>query len=169
MVDYAGILSNRDSGTLETFELRELYDDLAAAIQPALEEKGLKFITTFDPVLSETTSNRLKIKQIALNLLGNATKYTATGEVGLFMTMVGKHRFQIRVTDTGIGIAEEDKERVFEEFERAAGDDFPGTGLGLAIVRELVASLGGEIDFRSKEGAGCVFEVVLPLVLENES
>ena len=83
--------------------------------------------------------------------------------------MVGEHHFRFRVTDTGIGIAEEDKERVFEEFERAAGNDFPGTGLGLAIVRELVASLGGEIDFRSQEGAGCTFEVVLPLVVENEN
>jgi signal transduction histidine kinase len=168
MVDYAVVLSSRDSGALETFELRELYDDLVAAIQPAVEEKGLKFNTTFDPLLSATTSNRLKIKQIALNLLGNAAKYTATGEVGLFMTTVGKRHFRIRVTDTGIGIAEEDRERVFGEFERAAGNDFPGTGLGLAIVRELVASLGGEIDFRSQEGAGCVFEVLLPLVVQNE-
>lgn len=85
------------------------------------------------------------------------------------MTIVGKHHFRIQVTDTGIGIAEEDKDRVFEEFERAAGDDFPGTGLGLAIVRELVESLGGEIEFRSQEGTGCVFEVMLPLVVANES
>jgi signal transduction histidine kinase len=168
MVDYAGVLSSRDAGALETFEVRELYDELVAAIQPAVEEKGLKFNTAFDPFLSATTSNRLKIKQIALNLLGNAAKYTATGEVGFFMKAVGEHHFRIRVTDTGIGICEEDKDRVFEEFERAAGDDFPGTGLGLAIVRELVASLGGEIDFRSHEGAGCVFEVLLPLVVHSE-
>src|SRR6202790_1279775 len=126
--DYAVALSSRDPGALETFELRELYDDLVAASRPAVEEKGLKFNTTFDPLLSATTSNRLKIKQIALNLLGNAAKYTATGEVGLFMTTVGKRHFRIRVTDTGIGIAEEDRERVFEEFERAAGNDFPEIG-----------------------------------------
>jgi len=168
MVDYAVVLSSRDWGALETFELRELYDDLVAAIQPAVEEKGLKFNTTFDPLLSATTSNRLKIKQIALNLLGNAAKYTVTGEIGLFMTTVGQHHFRIRVTDTGIGISEEDKERVFEEFERAAGNDFPGTGLGLAIVRELVESLGGDIGFRSQDGAGCVFEVLLPLVVQTE-
>jgi signal transduction histidine kinase len=168
MVDYAGALSSRDPGALETFELRELYDDLVAAIKPAVEEKGLKFNTTFDPLLGATTSNRLKIKQIALNLLGNAAKYTVTGEIGLFMTTVGQHDFRIRVTDTGIGISEKDKERVFEEFERATGNDFPGTGLGLAIVSELVESLGGDIDFRSQDGTGCVFEVLLPLVVLTE-
>jgi signal transduction histidine kinase len=168
MADYAVVLSSRDPGALETFELRELYDDLVAAIQPAVEEKGLKFTTTFDPLLNATTSNRLRIKKIALNLLGNAAKYTATGEVGLFMTTVGQHHFRIRVTDTGIGISEKDKERVFEEFERAAGNDFPGTGLGLAIVRELVESLGGDVGFRSQDGTGCVFDVLLPLVVQTE-
>ena len=60
-----------------------------------VEDKGLKFNTTFDPLLGATTSNRLKTKQISLNLLGNAAKYTATGEVGLSMTIVGKHHFRI--------------------------------------------------------------------------
>ena len=78
--------------------------------------------------------------------------------------MAGSEHWSIRVSDTGMGIAPEDSERVFDEFERAAGEDIPGTGLGLAIVKELCRVLSGQIDFVSREGAGTTFEIRFPLI-----
>jgi signal transduction histidine kinase len=72
----------------------------------------------------------------------------------------------MRVADTGIGIAAADADRVFDEFERAAGDEIPGTGLGLAIVKEVCRLLQGQIRFESHEGRGTTFEIRFPLELE---
>jgi signal transduction histidine kinase len=127
--------------------------------------KGLKLHSTFDPALSVATSNRLKLKQIAVNLLSNATKYTKSGEIELTFATAGTEHWSIRVSDTGVGIAPSDAHRVFDEFERAAGEDIPGTGLGLAIVKELCRVLNGQIDFASREGVGTTFEIRFPLVL----
>ncbi len=69
------------------------------------------------------------------------------------------------MSDTGVGIAPSAANRVFDEFERAAGDDIPGRGLGLAIVKELCRMLNGQIDFASHEGVGTTFEIRFPLVL----
>jgi signal transduction histidine kinase len=78
--------------------------------------------------------------------------------------MADAEHWSIRVSDTGVGIAPADANRVFDEFERAAGDDIPGTGLGLAIVKELCRVLNGQIDFASHEGVGTTFEIRFPLV-----
>jgi len=86
--------------------------------------------------------------------------------VELAMVTSGATHWTLRVSDTGMGISEEDRERVFEEFERAASDEIPGTGLGLAIVKELARELHGVIRFESYKGRGSVFEVRFPQVLE---
>lgn len=164
MVEYSVVLGDGTPLTLEPVELHELYDELVAASLPAIEAKGLKLRTAFDPALSAVTSNRLKLKQIAVNLLSNATKYTKSGEIGLAFAMAGTEHWLIRVSDTGVGIAPSDANRVFDEFERAAGDDIPGTGLGLAIVKELCRVLNGQIDFASREGVGTTFEIRFPLM-----
>jgi signal transduction histidine kinase len=120
---------------------------------------------SFDPALSSVTSSRLKLKQIAVNLLSNATKYTMAGGIELAFLAVGTDCWSIRVSDTGVGIAPVDADRVFDEFERAAGDDIPGTGLVLAIGKELCRLLGGQTDFASREGVGTTFETRFPLTL----
>jgi hypothetical protein len=81
--------------------------------------------------------------------------------------MAGPEHWSIRVSDTGVGIASADSDRVFDEFERAAGEEIPGTGLGLAIVRELCRMLNGQIDFASREGVGTTFDIRFPLVLDE--
>jgi signal transduction histidine kinase len=165
MVEYSVVLGDGAPLALEQVQTRELYDELVAASRPAIEAKGLSLDAGFDPGLSAVTSNRLKLKQIAVNLLSNATKYTKSGQVELRFAMAGPDHWSIRVSDTGVGIAPADADRVFDEFERAAGDDIPGTGLGLAIVRELCRVLNGEIHFSSREGVGTTFEIRFPLVL----
>ncbi|MFM0164197.1 sensor histidine kinase [Paraburkholderia sediminicola] len=165
MIEYSVVLGDGTQLTREPVALHELYDELVASSRPAIEAKGLKLHATFDPALSTATSNRLKLKQIAVNLLSNATKYTKSGEIELTFATAGAEHWSIRVSDTGVGIAPSDADRVFDEFERAAGEDIPGTGLGLAIVKELCRVLNAQIDFASREGVGTTFEIRFPLVL----
>jgi signal transduction histidine kinase len=166
MVEYSVVLGDNNPLSVETVHLREMFDELAASSRPAIEAKGLRFHAGFDSALSSVTSNRLKVKQVALNLISNATKYTASGEVELAFAKVDDGTWSLRVSDTGVGIAPSDVERVFDEFERAAGDDIPGAGLGLVIVRELCRVLEGKIHFESRVGHGTTFEVRLPIELK---
>ena len=166
MVEYSVVLGDGAPLVLEQVDPRELYDELVASSRPLIEAKGLKLRATYDPKLKALKSNRLKLKQIAVNLLSNATKYTKSGEVELHFAMADAGHWTIRVSDTGVGIAAADADRVFDEFERAAGDDIPGTGLGLAIVSELCRVLHGHIHFESREGVGTTFEIRFPVVLE---
>jgi signal transduction histidine kinase len=166
MVEYSKVLGDDSILTVDPFDVVELFDELMQGCRVATEAKGLKLVGQLDTTLSTVTSNRLKVKQVALNLLSNAIKYTTSGEIVLSINAAADDRWRLRVTDTGVGIGVDDQERVFEEFERAAGDDIPGTGLGLAIVKELCRTLDGELKFQSSKGQGSVFEVSFPLVLE---
>jgi signal transduction histidine kinase len=166
LVEYSVVLGDSHQPALERFDLRGLFDELVASCSPAIEAKGLRLTPTFDDALSTIVSNRLKLKQVALNLLTNAAKYTKVGKVELAMTADGDHQWRLRVSDTGVGIGASDRERVFKEFERATEDDIPGAGLGLAIVRELTRVLGGQIRFDSNEGEGTSFEITFPVGLD---
>ncbi|MGA7782479.1 MAG: sensor histidine kinase [Paraburkholderia sp.] len=168
MVEYSVVLGDNSPLAVEPFKLQELFDELVTSSRPAIEGKGLSLHTSFDAQLSSVTSNRLKVKQVALNLLSNATKYTVTGEIELAMAGAGEGHWSMRVSDTGIGIAPADVDRVFDEFERAAGDDIPGAGLGLAIVKEVCRILQGKIQFESHEGRGTTFVIRFPLELEAQ-
>jgi signal transduction histidine kinase len=166
LVEYSIVLGDTNPFATEAIDLRALFDELVASCAPTVEAKGLRLVQRFDPQLGTIRSNRLKLKQVALNLLSNAAKYTKAGEVELDMRVCGDMQWCLRVSDTGVGIGEADQERVFKEFERANHDDVPGVGLGLAIVRELCRTLHGELRFASHEGKGTTFEIIFPLRLE---
>ncbi|MDE1179758.1 sensor histidine kinase [Paraburkholderia sp.] len=167
LVEYSIVLGDANPVAIERFDLRELFDELVASCKPAIEGKGLALVASFDPALSEIDSNRLKLKQVALNLLTNASKYTRAGEIGFAMFADGDDHWRLHVADTGVGIRAADRERVFREFERAASPDVPGAGLGLAIVKELSRVLDGEIRFVSREGEGTAFDIVFPVRLDT--
>lgn len=162
MGEYSKVLSDHAGSGVETFDLKALFDELMQLCSETAREKGLALMGHIDATLGPVTSNRLKMKQVALNLLSNALKYTTAGEVRLQLLDSDNTHWVFRVSDTGVGIDEADSERVFEEFERAATDDIPGTGLGLAIVKELSRTLGGTLRFESEKGRGSVFEVRFP-------
>ncbi|MGA7779004.1 MAG: sensor histidine kinase [Paraburkholderia sp.] len=167
LVEYSVVLGDTNQVVLERFDLRELFDELVASCTPTIEAKGLRLLHTLDAGIGTVVSNRLKLKQVALNLLTNAAKYTKVGEVELSMTKRGDSEWLLRVSDTGVGIGASDRERVFREFERATEEDVPGAGLGLAIVRELTRVLDGQIRFDSHEGEGTTFEITFPLELRG--
>ncbi len=167
LIEYSIVLGDTNPLAAEPFDLRGLFDELVAACGPAIEAKGLRLARSFDERLASVTSNRLKLKQIALNLLTNAAKYTKAGEVELDMRAEGDSHWRLRVADTGVGIGEPDQQRVFKEFERANQDDVPGAGLGLAIVKELCRLLDGDLRFASQEGEGTTFQIIFPLHLKT--
>ncbi|WP_233805995.1 sensor histidine kinase [Paraburkholderia sp. HP33-1] len=159
MIEYSVVLGDSAPLVLEPVDLRELFDELVASTRPSIEAKGLALRSAFDAALPVITSNRLKLKQIAVNLLSNAIKYTKSGQVEFRFETHGAEHWTMRVSDTGVGIPPADADRVFDEFERAAGEEIPGTGLGLAIVKELCHVLDGQIEFASREGVGTTFEI----------
>ncbi|RKT21059.1 hypothetical protein B0G69_4432 [Paraburkholderia sp. RAU2J] len=166
LVEYSVVLGDSSPLVLERFALRELFDELVSACAPVIEAKGLRLQSAFDGTLDQVVSNRLKLKQIALNLLTNAAKYTKAGQIELTMIATQGEHWRLRVSDTGVGIGASDRERVFKEFERATDDDIPGVGLGLAIVKELCRVLEGDIRFDSREGEGTIFEITFPMRLQ---
>lgn len=148
----------------------KLPEILSAAVESMRDragDKGLVLRLELAPGLPGVClSDPLRINQILTNLLSNAIKFTMIGEVCVFAGCDGK-RLHLRVSDTGIGMSEEQLARLFVPFEQADGSTtrrFGGTGLGLVITRRLVDILGGTIRVLSKEGGGSCFEVFLPLV-----
>ncbi|MGZ6123554.1 MAG: ATP-binding protein [Myxococcales bacterium] len=116
--------------------------------------------------LQPVWSDRQKVKQIVLNLLTNAIKFTAEGTVKVIVrTDEEKRELRIAVQDTGIGIAGSDHDKVFEDFRQADSSvtrEYGGAGLGLAICRRLARMLDGRIELQSEPGSGSTFTLVLP-------
>jgi signal transduction histidine kinase len=142
-----------------------LADEVRGLVQPMADHKGLALAVDYRAAPATITTDQGKLRQILLNLLGNAVKYTDAGRVDLVVQEAGAAvLFQVR--DTGVGIAADALERVFEPFwqaEAPAATMPTGTGLGLSITRELVRILGGEIRVESEEGCGSTFTVRLPV------
>jgi len=111
-----------------------------------------------------------RIKQVLLNLIGNAIKFTDSGEVAVHIVL-DDDRFKVSVADTGPGISSEDQARIFDEFQQAdssATREKGGTGLGLAIVKRIVELHGGTVGVESTLGCGSVFWFTLPTVVEQQ-
>ena len=149
---------------LERCEADSLFQEPAAFGRDITEQKGLAFVGHLDPTLGEVVTDRHQLHRVCLNLLTNAVKYTATGEVKFTFWGEPEGNWRIEVSDTGCGIAPEEHEQIFNEFYRASTcrETEPGVGLGLAITRRLVRLLGGRIELDSKLGVGSTFRVVLP-------
>jgi CheY-like chemotaxis protein len=142
--------------------------DVVALMRPLAEQRGLRFDERIDAdVPGAVLGDATRIRQILLNLLGNAIKFTAQGTVGLAVRKVGADDIRFDVHDTGPGLNSEQTARLFRRFEQADGARtsarYGGSGLGLAISQELAAAMGGRIDVHSVPGKGTRFVVELPL------
>jgi PAS domain S-box-containing protein len=167
ILDITRIEAGKMPMQITEFDLNDLVPEVMAELDPVIARSKL----TVTPRLSEeppiVQSDRQKVKQIVVNLLSNALKFTHHGgiEVSVILDR-GDGAATISVTDTGIGIAPEHHERIFEDFRQV--DDSPsrqygGTGLGLAICRRLANALGGRIVLRSDIGLGSTFTLTIPL------
>jgi signal transduction histidine kinase/CheY-like chemotaxis protein/HPt (histidine-containing phosphotransfer) domain-containing protein len=174
-----GILdfSKIESGKLEIlpvhYYFRSVVDDIINIIRVRAVEKSLVFITNIDSALpNDLIGDEVRIRQILLNLLGNAVKYTSQGFIKLFITAEAHDNpedpdfvLKMEVEDCGIGIRTEDLDKVFGEFvqvDMAANRGVEGSGLGLAITRRLCRAMGGDITVRSVYGRGSVFTARIP-------
>jgi PAS domain S-box-containing protein len=165
ILDLAKIEAGKMPVHLEPMPLRQIITEVAAQMEPQIRKKQLEFRIDVDADMPVMFSDRTKVKQIVLNLLSNAAKFTHHGEVAIIARPRG-NRVQILVRDTGIGIRPEHKEIIFEEFrqvDQSRTREYGGTGLGLSITRKLVALLGGEIHVESDYGRGSTFVVTLPV------
>jgi signal transduction histidine kinase/CheY-like chemotaxis protein len=138
--------------------------DVTDLLQPVAQEHGLGFDVVFDLGLpSAALMDASRVKQVLHNLIGNALKFTAAGEIGLGVSM-SEGTLRFRVTDTGEGIPPDAIERIFDAFEQAPSSTAParsGAGLGLTISRRLARAMGGDVTCRSVPGVGTTFEFTI--------
>lgn len=171
ILDMAKIDAGQMHITADPVNIRYLVQSCIALMQPLLEKKGVRLQIEIGPDIPETiVTDGFRLRQILLNLLGNAIKFTAAGTVLLTMR-VGKHAratdLVIDVIDTGVGIADDRLELIFEQFAQAdpsTSRKYGGTGLGLSISNELTKLLGGSITVASTLGKGTKFTLTLPLI-----
>ncbi|MEG3086765.1 ATP-binding protein [Sphingomonas sp. PB4P5] len=164
-------LSKVDAGQMtiapETISLRHVLNGPLSLMKPLALEKGVELVLSIDPNVPDYVSgDGLRIRQVLLNLLGNALKFTSTGSVALHVRTVPgtPEMLVLEITDTGIGIPATRLSAIFEDFSQAktsTARQFGGTGLGLAISKKLVVLMGGDIEVTSEEGRGSVFRVTI--------
>ncbi|MFN8376033.1 MAG: ATP-binding protein [Anaerolineae bacterium] len=172
VLDIAKIEAGRLELVNEPLQPRQMVEQWRAQMSVLAEQKGVDFEVHVDPALPETLyGDGQRITQIAVNLLGNAFKFTTQGTVKLDVQQQAD-KWTIRVSDTGIGIPPHALNYIFEEFRQVDGSSkrqYGGTGLGLAIVRNLCRTMDGNILVSSELGKGSVFTVILPLRTELAS
>ena len=168
LLDYSKIEAGKIDLEQRPFALVSLIEDITELLAPRAQAKSLEIAAYVDDRLpSEVVGDAARLRQVLLNLAGNAIKFTATGGVALIVEPgIWPNEISFLVRDTGIGIAPEAQERIFREFEQA--DDriarsYGGTGLGLSISERIVKRMGGRITLESQLGAGATFEVSVPL------
>jgi signal transduction histidine kinase len=188
ILDLAKIAAGRLDVHTEVLDIRPFILDVASEVESLLNEKNLTLSLTMGAALPKIRTDPTHLRQILVNLIGNAVKYTHKGTIVVRTRMVPRSDaltlgmpnnlsgvdqaeemwLSVQVTDPGIGIAVTDQERIFEEFEQVGAGpraDSPnrGTGLGLAISRRLARLLGGDISLVSDLGRGSTFSLWLPI------
>ncbi|GAB4109371.1 MAG: AAA family ATPase [Roseiflexaceae bacterium] len=171
ILDLSKIEAGRMDLYLETFLLEDLIDDVVNTVAPLVEKRGNTLKLHIDPQIESMHSDLTKVRQILLNLLSNASKFTESGQISLTVRpdtsnnqASGMIRFEIH--DTGIGMSAEQVAKLFQPFTQADASTtrkYGGTGLGLTITRHFCRMLGGDVMVRSSVGQGSTFIVTLPL------
>jgi adenylate cyclase len=165
-------LSKIEAGKLEinyeTVDIAALVDDLVGEVEPLAAKNANRFVAEVAPDVGTVRSDPTRLRQIILNLLSNACKFTEHGRVSLSVSRSrgdGGEFVSVRVVDTGIGMTEEQLGKLFQEFSQADSSTtrkYGGTGLGLAISNRLCRLMGGTIEVESKLGVGSTFTMHLP-------
>ncbi len=170
VLDMSKIEAGRTELNPATFHLPKLLEDLAAMFRLRAQAKALRFEMVSDgESVSYVFADEGKIRQALINLLGNAIKFTARGQVVLHVTLQQKNDHQLwllaLVEDTGTGLTEEEQQKLFEPFQQARGalNTDEGTGLGLAISRKYAELMGGNLTVTSRPGQGSVFRLEIPI------
>ena len=171
ILDITRIEAGRMPLNLSSFEIPELVNEVMSELEPIISRSSLRVTAKMLRTLRPIKSDRQKVKQIVLNLLSNALKFTPAGAVTIAASYDEHKRWvAISVKDTGVGIAGEDQAKVFEDFRQLDASPtrgYGGTGLGLSICRRLAQMLGGTIELRSDVNKGSTFTLRLPVRLRR--
>jgi PAS domain S-box-containing protein len=168
LLDYSKIEAGKIDLEHRPFALAGLIEDVTELLAPRAQARSLEIAAYVDERLPlQVVGDAARLRQVLLNLAGNAIKFTSTGGVALIVEPgIWPHEISFLVRDTGIGIAPEARERIFQEFEQAderIARNYGGTGLGLSISERIVKRMGGRITLESQLGVGSTFEVSVPL------
>ena len=172
ILDYSKIEAGRMELEEHAFDPAGLLQAVVELLSPRAAHKGLEIASFVDPnVPGRLRGDEARLRQVLLNLAGNGVKFTEQGGVSLQLRSVGENEhgqplLEFQVQDTGIGIAPENKEKVFEEFGQAddtSARNHEGTGLGLTIAQQIVTAMGGRISLTSEVGEGTIFTFTIPL------
>jgi signal transduction histidine kinase len=171
ILDLAKIEAGKMQVRVEDLSIHDVAEGLLSMFRPFAEKKNIELKGQVDPDIELLRQDPGKLQQILSNLLSNAIKFTPEGGRVVLKAEAVPPNLLLTVTDTGVGIAPEDQELVFEKFRQAGNPltrEHAGTGLGLSIVRELCKLLGGEVTLESELGRGSKFTVTIPLHLSQE-
>lgn len=170
ILDFSKIESGKLKLEKKPFYVDDVFDDVAEIILPRADDKDIKLIIDSSATNGfSMLGDRIRFKQIVMNLVGNAVKFTEKGHVTVTTRMhkhEGKNYFQVRVEDTGVGIRPESMEKIFERFIQADSSvsrKYGGTGLGLPIAQQLAILMGGKISVQSVFGEGSAFTACFPI------
>src|SRR6267378_480896 len=174
LLDYSKIEAGKIDLESRPFALAALVEDITELLAPRAQARAIEIAAYVDERLPvEVVGDAARLRQVLLNLAGNAIKFTATGGVALIVEPgVSPHEISFLVRDTGIGIAPEAQQRIFREFEQAderIARSYGGTGLGLSISERIVKRMGGRITLESQPGVGSTFEVSIPLAASDKN
>ena len=164
VLDIAKIESGQFTLNMTEYAIESVVETVRAATESLAQNKKLTLKTSVDKSLPVGLGDEQRLTQVLLNLVGNAIKFTDTGEVHVTAKVVDGH-FKVSVTDTGPGIPEEHQARIFEQFHQVDSSNTKakgGTGLGLAIAKQIVEMHGGRIWVESTLGNGSTFQMELP-------
>jgi signal transduction histidine kinase len=166
ILDITRIEAGRMPLNVTTFRVADLVHEVMSELEPIIRRSNLEVASKLRGVVPSLRTDRQKVKQIVLNLLSNALKFTPAGSVTILASYDGRSReVSIAVRDTGVGIRPEDQPKVFEDFRQldsSPARGYGGTGLGLSICRRLSQMLGGSIELESEPGNGSTFTLRLP-------
>jgi signal transduction histidine kinase len=166
ILDITRIEAGRMPLNATSFGIGELFEEVQAELEPIIKRSNLSVTTRMRGTVPSIRSDRQKVKQIVLNLLSNALKFTPAGSVKMTASFDKRARqVAISVKDTGVGIPFADQAKVFEDFRQldsSPARGYGGTGLGLSICRRLANILGGSIGLESEPGKGSTFTLWLP-------
>jgi len=168
ILDFSKIEAGRLDIESRPFEIASMIEESVELMAPRAQTKGVEVVSYIDERIPKNViGDSARLRQVLLNLIGNAVKFTENGGVGVVVEP-GDHENEIRfeVRDTGIGIAQDDLQRIFREFEQADSSStrkFGGTGLGLAISRRIIERMDGRIVVASQVGVGSTFSICVPL------
>jgi signal transduction histidine kinase len=165
VLDLSKIESNHIDLKVEQFDLNEMIREVVATAEPMVAENDNRLVVKAPSGLGIVSTDQTKLRQAALNLLSNAAKFTEAGTITLSAQRRKREAgdwIEIQVKDTGIGIAEDDIEKLFQNFgqaNRSTSSKYGGTGLGLALSQKLCALMGGGISVSSEVGQGSCFTI----------